>query len=72
MVFSRLDSLPDMQHDYFGHYVTSRTFDLASNFDIDLSMSMRMCFDASRREKHVCVDYPPRFLSLKVVRIFAK
>ena len=35
-----------------GQYVDLSDLDLRSNFDLDLSRSPCICFDASRREKH--------------------
>ena len=47
--FSRRDASDDMQHDLFEW---PHDLDLKSNFDLDLSRSKNISFNASRREKH--------------------
>ena len=59
MFTDRREASLDMQHELLG---SSCGFDLGSDFDLDLSRSPCICFDASRREKMMALDYYPRFL----------
>ena len=55
---------------YFDLFGSQRDLDLRSSFQLDLSRSTCMCFDASRREKHDGVKI--NFLSLLVQKLFEK
>ena len=64
---SRRDASNDVPHDLFG---SPRDLDLRSNFDLDLSRSPCICFEASRREKHDAVR--GFALSFLVKKLFTK
>ena len=66
-VFSRRDALTDMQHDLSR---SRRDLDLRSNFDLDLSRSTCICFDASWQEEHDGVRIIP--IAFLVQKLFAK
>ena len=57
----------DMHHDLFWSLCD---LDLRSNFDLDLSRSNHISFEASQREKHD--DVIADFLSLLIKKLFVK
>ena len=67
MCFSRRDASIDMQHNLSR---SRRDLDLRSDFDLDLSRSACMCFDASWQEEHDGVRIIP--LTFLVQKLFVK
>ena len=66
LCFSHEDASTDMQHDLFW---SLRNLDLRSIFDLNLSGSNHIPFEASLREKH---DVIADSLSLLVQKLFVK
>ena len=64
--FSRRDASTDMQHDLSS---SRHDLDLKSNFDLDLSRSTCICFDAPWQEEHDSVRIIP--LAFLVQKLFA-
>ena len=67
LCLSHQEASIDMQHDLFW---SLRDLDLRSNFDLDLSWSKYIYFEASPREKHDCAIADS--LSLLVQKLFVK
>ena len=52
---------------HFGHHVTFALLDLRSNFDLDLSKSFYIWFDAPQRDKHDGIKFVALSLKLKIL-----
>ena len=52
---------------HFGHHVTLAWLDLRSNFDLDLSKSFYIWFDAPEQDKHYGIKFVALTLKLKIL-----